>query len=337
MNRLIPEKLAIICVIVWACSCRDQGNSPAKDPFTALNKPPFKEITDSIKQSPGIPSLYIRRAGLLSQNNMHELATPDYKKAWELSGEEGIDLELISNLLITGHLAEGIKHLKEGAQQFPDNTEFNRRLAEVYLQKGQPADAMHQYTVILARDSLNFEAWYEKGMLLARLGDTTSALQALEKSFLLLPINYSGLSLANIYAAKKDPRALVICNYLLRKDSGQVQTGPVYMKGVYYSEIKQYDSAMQQFDLCIRRDWKMTDAYIEKGIILFETKRIDSAMNVFNMAATVSNTDADAYYWMGRCFEVKGDKQQAAANFDRAAALDDGFSEARAALQRVTK
>ena len=57
---------------------------------------------------------------------------------------------------------------------------------------------------------------------------------------------------------------------------------------------------MAQFDEVIRRDWKMTDAYIEKGIILYEQKQYDEALKVFNLTVTVSNTDADGYYWLGR-------------------------------------
>ncbi|MBA4166882.1 MAG: tetratricopeptide repeat protein [Chitinophagaceae bacterium] len=337
MARLTLTTIAVVYILLGLCSCRSSGNKSQKDPFQALNYPPFNDITDSIRRFPGHPEFYLRRAIVLSQNNLQELATPDYKKAWELTSDEGIELEYISNLLLTNHVTQAIQLLMQGTEKFPSNTEFNRRLGEVYLQKNQPDSAMQQFNSIIGKDSTNFEAWYDKGTLLAKLKDTTGALKALEKSFALLPINYSGMALAGIYAAKKNPRALDICNMLLAKDSGAVETAPLYMKGVYYSEAKEYDHAIEQFDLCIRRDWKMTDAYIEKGIIFLQLKRTDSALKIFNMAATVSNTDADAYFWMGRCYEAKGDKQQAAANYDRAFALDKSFIEARQGLERVTK
>jgi tetratricopeptide (TPR) repeat protein len=337
MTRLVLKTIVAVYIIIGIHSCGSPDASIKKDPFQALGHPPFDGITDSIKRFPGNPALYLRRASLLSQNNQQNLATPDYKKAWELTGDDGVNLEYISNLLITDHLAEAMRLLKQGAGKSPFNTEFNRRLGEVYLQKGEPDSALAQYNIIIQRDSTGFEAWYDKGMLLARLKDTTGAIKALERSFALLPINYSGMALANIYAAKKNPRALDICNILLAQDSMAVQTEPVYMKGVYYTEVKEYDSAIKQFDLCIRRDWKMTDAYIEKGIIFFERKKIDSAMKIFNMAATVSNTDADAYFWMARCYEAIGDKQEAAANYDRACSLDNSFTEAHDGLARVTK
>ncbi len=79
------------------------------------------------------------------------------------------------------------------------------------------------------------------------------------------------------------------------------------------------------FNECIRRDWKFADAYIEKGIVLHDLKKYDSALKVFTTAATVTNTNADAWYWMARFYEVKGKKELALVNYKRALALDKEF------------
>ncbi len=334
MLRIGPLKvLAVVFIVFQACG----GDNRKKDPAAILHRPPFAGITDSIEQSPNDPALYLRRAQLLSQNNYLAQATPDYKKAWELTKDESVELEYISNLLLTDQANVGVALLREGTVKHADNTEFNRRLGELYLQRNQPDSAIRQFDLIIAKDSSNFEAWYDKGNLLAALKDTNGAIACLERSFALMPIKYSGLVLAQIYAAKKNPRALSICDRLLSQDSAGVETDPLYVKGIYYSEINNYDLAIKEFDSCILRDWKMTDAYIEKGIIYFELKKTDSALHIFNLAATVSNTDPDAYFWMGRCYEAKGDNQEAANNYDRAYALDKTFIEAREGLERVTK
>lgn len=337
MSRNLITAALFLSVSLISIGCGNDRRHASDDPAAILHRPPFAAISDSIMSFPTQADLYLRRAMLLSQNKQQDLATADFKKAWDLTGDENIELEYISNLLLTDHAGLAEQLLVTGARKHPDNTEFTRRLAEVYLQKGATDRALLQYNNMLARDSADFEAWFDKGNLLTRLGDTTAGIAALERSFQIMPINYSGLALAGLYAARKNPRALVICDELLARDSGAVQTEPIYMKGVYYAETKQYDSAVRQFDLCISRDWKMTDAYIEKGILFYQQKLTDSALKTFSLAATVSNTDADAYYWMGRCYEAKGDKQQAATNYERAYALDNSFVEARDRLQQVTK
>jgi tetratricopeptide (TPR) repeat protein len=122
---------------------------------------------------------------------------------------------------------------------------------------------------------------------------------------------------------------------LISKDSARDLADPFFIKGIYYSNTGKYESAIIQFDSCIRRDWKFTEAYIEKGIIFFKQKNYDVAMNTFRMAATVSNSDPDAYFWIGRCYEAINKKDDAVEYYEKALALDRHFTEAGAAIQRL--
>ncbi len=53
------------------------------------------------------------------------------------------------------------------------------------------------------------------------------------------------------------------------------------------------------------------------------------------MAATVSNTSADAYYWLGRSFEATHQQEKALENYLRAVSLDKNFEEAKAGIKRL--
>jgi tetratricopeptide (TPR) repeat protein len=327
--------MAITAIVIIISSCGSEDSVEKKDYSVILHSPPVAGISDSINRFPEDPVLRQRRATLLSHLNEHLAATDDYRKIWELTGTENGALDYASNLMLAQRLNEAIAFLEECMKKFPGNTEFNRRLAEINFHKGNYKEALEEYTRILSIDSSNFEAWYDKGTLQGLMKDTAGSIESLERSFSLMPINYSGMALANMYVAKKDPRALEICDILLTRDSVHTQTEPVFMKGVYYADIKEYDKALRQFEECIRRDWKMTDAYIEKGIILFERKQYDEALKVFNMTTTVSNTDPDAYFWLGRCYEATGKTEEAITNYQRALSLDDTFTEARTALRRL--
>jgi tetratricopeptide (TPR) repeat protein len=334
MNRFFPLAIMIVLAGFHACTGDEQQH---KNPNTAriLSSSSFAGLSDSIERFPDNVELRLRRAILLSQKNLHEEATPDYKHAWDLTGDEGVALEYASNLLLSGKYNRAVSLLKECETKFQDNTEFSRRLGEIYMQNGDNNKALQEFDKIISRDSSNFEAWFDRGILMSRLKDTAEAIRSLEISFSIVPINYTGVALANIYVAQKDPRAIEICNFLISNDSARLQTEPLFLKGAYYADRQMYDSAIAQFDECIRRDWKMTDAYIEKGIIWFERENFDEALKIFSMAATVSNTDADAYYWMGRCFESTGQRDQAILNYERALSLDRSFTEARDALRRL--
>jgi tetratricopeptide (TPR) repeat protein len=325
-------KTGLLLVLIAFASCGDKkGGRQTGEQI--LQQPPYAGLTDSIKQFPQDVTLYERRGLLLAQNNLHDLATADYKQAWKMSATAGNGLLYASGLLIEGKQEEMVKLLNTLVQQFPENAEVRRRLSEAYIQLGSPKKALEQYNEILRSDSTNFEAWYEKASISAQARDTPAAIQALEHAYQLQPMLMYGISLANLYAETKNSAALTLCDALLAKESGD----PFFVKGVYYANIGQTRLALEQFENCIKRDWKLTDAYIEKGIILFNDKNIDEALKTFSLASRVSNTNPDAYYWQGRCYEISGRPEDARDNYLRAYMLDRNFTEAKSALERIDK
>lgn len=319
----IWKKLKWVAAIVLLAGCN------SNDKGSVLDKPPFAALTDSIKRYPGNTPLLLRRAEMLSQHDLHELAYNDYREAWERDSSEGVAMAYISNLFLVNRPREAMRLLENSARRFPGNPDFRRRLSEAYLQLGRSTEALAQYDNMLKADSTNFEAWYEKGMLLLEMRDTAGAIQSLARSYSLQPLSMNGVMLANLYAETKNAEAIVIADQLIQKDSTSESLDPIYIKGIYYSNIKQYPQAIEQFDKCIAKDWKFTDAYIEKGIILYEEKNIDEALQTFKMANTVSPTSPDTFFWQGRCYEAAGKKEDAIENYAKAYALDKTFIEAK--------
>jgi tetratricopeptide (TPR) repeat protein len=336
MIQLLKSNLLFLSfTCIWLAGCHSPDNTNNKYAENILETPPFTAISDSIRQFPKDASLYLRRAELLSRNNDHEIAYDDYKKSWELNPIEQTATRYASNLSITGKSAEAVKLLENCVRKFPANTEFKRLLGEAYVDSGRSKDAMNLYDNTLKKDSLDFEGWYEKGLLLEQIKDTAGAINALKKAYALQPVSTYALELAHLYAESKNPISLSICDYVISKDSSREMVDPFFIKGIYYSNTGHYGEAIEQFDSCIYWDWKFTDAYIEKGIAFFKQKNYDEALHTFHMAASVSNTFPDAYYWIGRCYEAINKKDEAIINYKRAISLDRKFTEAKEALQRV--
>ncbi len=326
---------------LWATGCNSRGNQQ-EDQEAILNHAPFAGITDSIRQAeaasaaaPVAAELYFRRGEYLSRNNKHELAAADFQRSWLLQPDESTGLRYSSTLMIISRTGKAIQLLKDCIHRFPSNSTFPSMLGDIYQQLGRTREALSLYDTMLVSDSGNFEAWYEKGLLLEKTGDTAAAIHSLEKAYAMQPVNTYALELAHLYAEKKDPTALSICDNILRKDSAKELLDPLFIKGIYYSNTAQYRKAIVQFDSCIGRDWKFTDAYLEKGIALFKQNNYPEAMKTFQMAVNVSNTDPDGYFWIGRCFEAIGNKDQAIQYYQQALALDKDFSEAAAGIRRL--
>jgi tetratricopeptide (TPR) repeat protein len=342
MNQPFKISLSRLCrigLVAGIClfSCQGRGDKKEDNPGAILEKPPFAALTDSIHQAAPGPAagLYLRRGDLLSQHNMHEMAADDYKRSWEIRPDEETGLHYASTLSIIGRTEEAVRVLQECLKKFPANPNIAALLGDIYVQSGRMELALVLYDNLLATDSANFEAWYEKGLLLEKTKDTAGAIVSLKKAWSLQPVNTYALELAHLYAEQGNNSAVELCNEVLRKDSAGELVDPFFIKGIYYSNTGQNGKAVTQFDSCIKRDWKFTDAYIEKGILFFHSKKYDQAQNVFQMAITVSNTYPDAYFWLGRCYEAKGNKDEAIIYYQQAIALDKDFSEAKERIDKL--
>lgn len=330
MNNSLRTLFLAVCSIGFlfaGCNNQDNGNN---DRTAILHHPPYAALTDSIRHANGSSTagLYFRRAELLSRNDKHELAADDYDRSWQLNPDETTGFRYASTLTIIGQSNRAIQLLKDCRSRFPANPVFSSMLGDLLQQTNKDQEALGIYDAMLSKDSLDNETWYEKGLLLEKIHDTVPAIAALHRAYTLQPVNTYGLELAHLYAENCNPAALPICDEILRKDSAHALLDPLFIKGIYYSNIAQYKKAVALFDSCIGRDWKFTDAYLEKGIAFYKQKKYDSALSTFQMTIRVSNTYADGYYWAGRCYEATGRNDQAVLYYRQALALDKDFSEA---------
>jgi tetratricopeptide (TPR) repeat protein len=268
-------------------------------------------------------------------HNAHEAAAEDYKRAWELDPREETGLQYASALSLSGMAREKMNLLEDCIHRFPANAQFKRLYGENLSETGRKSEALEWFDQMVQENPGDFETWYEKGLLQLQRKDTAQAILSLKKAYELQPIHTYALELAHVYAETGNPATLALCDEVAAQDSAGEWVDPFFIKGIYYSNTRQYNPALIAFDSCIHRDWTFTDAYIEKGIVLFKQKNYDEALHTFHMAATVSNTNPDAYFWMGRCYEVINKKEEARINYERALALDRNFVEARAALKRL--
>jgi tetratricopeptide (TPR) repeat protein len=328
------KSFTVFLFAALAAGCQMAGNNNAENDL--LKTQPYASLTDSINQFPDNASLYLRRAELLTKNNRHEIAFYDFKKSWQINPAEQTGFEYVSNLTINARTDDAIQLLRDCIAKFPSQPEFKRLLSDAYVQAGKPAEALVLFDNILKNDSTDAEAWYEKGRLLEEMRDNVTAIACLKKAYLMQPTITYTLELANRYAENINPEALRLADDVIARDSARELTDPFFIKGIYYSNSKQYDSAIVQFDSCIGRDWKLTQAYIEKGIAFFKQKNYDNALNTFRLAATVSFSSPDAYFWIGRCYEAINKKEEAARYYQKALLLDKDFTEAREALKRVS-
>jgi tetratricopeptide (TPR) repeat protein len=338
MNQSLRNLTVLFCFVgLLAIGCNSHESKQDEERAAILRHPPFGPLTDSLLQhkTKDEAGLYFRRGELLARNDLHEMAARDYRQSWELKPDELTGFRYASTLTITGQTGKAAQILQDCLKRYPANTAFPEMLGELYQQNGEMQKAIGIYDNMLQKDSLNFDAWYEMGLMLEKGGDTVRAIRALGKAYAIQPVNTYGLELAHLYAEHRDPAALPLCDAALQKDTAHTSLDPFFIKGIYFSNTAQYKKAIVQFDSCVVRDWKFADAYLEKGIALFKLQQYKPALQSFQMTIKVSEANADGYFWIGRVYEATGFKQQAVVYYRQALSLDKNFTEAAAGIKRL--
>lgn len=333
------SKLSKISAIIALCATffiTGCGHKEEASPYDELlTQSPFAALTDSIKRQPERDELYLRRAILLNKNNYPEPALADFQKAWSLKKNEQYALG-ISTILSGTKPDSAIQFLNVALKQIPQSILLQLSLATIYDAQKKPDDAMTICERILKMNPDQLDALVMKADLLEKKNNTTESIATLEKACKIAPyladINYN---LAYKYAENKIPKAIAFSDSLIKKDSLGQHAEPYYCKGIYYSNINDKIKALASFNEAIQHDYNFINAYIEKGKIFYDQKKYSDAMKTFNLAATISTTFADAYYWMGRCEEAQGQKEEAKLNYQRAYGLDKTFTEAKEAAEKL--
>lgn len=335
MNLFAKIIAALAAVLILVSSCHDKK---PESPYAAiLTRPPFLALTDSIKKFPGDDGLYFRRAVLLNSNNQPEPAMADFKKAWSLKKDERYAFGL-GNLLLDRKPDSAILFLQAALRDLPASYLLQLTLARSLAAGNRIDEALKTCNELLQQSPEKVEVLQLKAELLSLKRDDTAAIGLLEQAYQLAPFDIDlNYELAFKYAESKNPRVLALCDSLIKADSGQRHAEPYYYKGIYYSNTGNKSAALQQFDAAIGHDYTYLNAYIEKGRVLYEQKKIKEALAVFQLANRISIKFADAWYWMGKCEEALGRKEEAKLDYQRALGLDPTFTEAGEAVEKINK
>lgn len=329
-------KARLICslfLIIVVCSCADSGNPSPYEQL--LLKEPYANLTDSIHRYPSEPGIYYRRGMLLYKNNNIPPALADFKKAWALDKKENYAVG-ISNALQVNDPDSNILFLKEALLLLPQSISLRVHLIQGYADLQRVDDALAVCNEVLQQHPNQVAVLMMKSDLLEEKNDPAGAVSSLELAYYLAPFNKDlCYNLAFKYAQTKNPRTLALCDSLIGSEVKEKDAEPYYFKGVYFANINNKTTALGMFDKSIEVNYTFLDAYMDKGQILYDEQKYSAAAAVFQLALKVSSTYADGYYWLGRCQEALGQKEDARLNYQRAYGLDKSLAEAKAAADKL--
>jgi tetratricopeptide (TPR) repeat protein len=318
--------------LLISCNDNDEAAAPGEE---VLSQAPYSTITDSLKREPKNAELYFRRAILLNTNNLPDLALLDFQHAWAQAKQEKYAVG-ISNILLDKKSDSLIAFMNEALGKLPESLLLRLALVRAYDARNMTDSALAACDHLLATEPDQVNTLMLKASLLEKKEDTSGMISVLEKAHRLLPANLEVTEkLAYQYAESKNSKALALADSLIMIDTLLQHPDAYYIKGMYYSNINDRANAISLFDQTIRHDHRYLNAYIEKGKIQLNQKKTAEAFKTFELANTVSPAFPDAWFWMGKCQEAMGQKEDAKLNYEKAYGLDKTFTEAKEAAEKL--
>jgi tetratricopeptide (TPR) repeat protein len=236
----------------------------------------------------------------------------------------------------TRKLPPYVNDLAERVNKHPDSTGLRFMLVEAYDSLGLYQEGIAQTDSIIKRDSLNNAVWMRKGMLQEKAKDTLGAISSYKKSISIYPAVDAQLSLANLYAERKNDTALLILVNVSRMMPDNITLANCdFIAGVYHARKGNVKMAEELFNRCISENIGLMEAYIEKGLLYYDRKKFDEALKIFQTATSVNARYADAFYYQARCYEAMGKTQEAISLYKQALSVDPELKEASTALTRL--
>jgi tetratricopeptide (TPR) repeat protein len=333
MKKAVKIITCILTGMILLSSCHDKKKTSPFDDI--LSQPPYTDLTDSIKKEPGSDELLFRRAVLLNKNNLPEPALADFQRAWSLNKDERYALG-IGTLLLDKKPDSAIIFLNSALKELPNSLLLQLNLARGYDAKNKTEEALKICNDILLHNPNQVDVLKMKADLLVKNDDQPGAIEILERAYSITPFDIDlNYLLADKYAESNNVKVISLCDSMIKKDSLHIHPEPYYYKGIYFSNINDKAKALTLFTEAIQHDYYFLNAYIEKGRVLYDQKKYMDGLKTFQLANTIKPTFPDAYYWMGKCQEALGQKEEARLNYEKAYGLDKTFTEAKEALENL--
>lgn len=230
-----------------------------------------------------------------------------------------------------------LQELETKLEQEPQVDSIREQFVEQLVENQQYEKALTQVEQLLQKQPANPAYLFMKADALERIGDTAKAILAYEQSIASAGVfTEAELRLASLYAETGNPKAVDLCDALLKDPTAaRLRSDILFVKAAYYVKSKAPSKALVIYNQLIREDYTYLDAYIEKGLVFYDQKKFKEALTVFTQSTDVSNKFADGYFWMAKAQEKLNLTTEAIDNYKRSLALDQSIGEAREGLKRL--
>ncbi len=323
----------IIASLCFLFSCKS-GN-PKTNEVALTGDPAINELTEAIRKSPDDPELYLRRSELFYEQEAYDQAIEDLARVLKLDSTNLRAQHLLADVYLDDYQsALALAVLTRASNLNPDSIGTKLKLSEFQLILKQYDQALQTLADIMKINPGNPEALFMLGMVYRDQGKTDLAIGAFQSAVERNPdMSEAWVILGDLMDRTNNPLAIQYFDNAIRVDPDNVAAW--HAKAYYLQNNDKIDEALEIYQKIHSMDAQYPEAYLNSAILLIYKDSLDAAMKELIILEKVEPTNPATWFYKGKIYQFKGQKDLAKAAFEQALKLDDKYDQARDALNEL--
>ena len=323
----------VIASLFFLISCKP-GNSN-KDEVPLTGDPAINELTEAIRKSPNDPELYLRRSELFYEQEAYDQAIEDLARVLKLDSTNLKAHHLLADVYLDDYQSSlALAALTRAASLYPDSINTKLKLSEFQLILKQYDQAFQTLADIMKIHPGNPEALFMLGMVYRDQGKTDLAIAAFQSAVERNPdMSEAWVILGDLMDRTNNPLAIQYFDNAIRVDPENVSAW--HAKAYYLQNNDKIDEALEIYKKIHSIDAQYPEAYLNSAILLIYKDSLDAAMDELNILEKVEPANPATWFYKGKIYQFRGQKELARSAFEQALKLDDNYEQARDALNEL--
>ncbi len=202
-----------------------------------------------------------------------------------------------------------------------DKQQFYARGRQL-LVEGKYPQAIEMFNILAQIDSLNYDAFFLRGIAKYNLGDFFGAESDFNTTLRKNPIYTPAYHYRAITLSRTGKYDLALKDLEAAVDLRPSYTGLYFSRGVTFFLSQQFEKAISDFNRFLKYEPKVQDAYLNRGAAYLYLGDTTKALDDYNTAINLNRFEPEGYIRRSRVFQMKGMNREALEDLDKAIQLD---------------
>jgi tetratricopeptide (TPR) repeat protein len=329
MNRLL-----YFIIFLLFSSCKNETTQQLTNgsaPITGDAE--IDKLTIEIERDPLNAKLRYGRALKLYDKKMLDECIEDMRVAITIDSINPDYYHLVADAFLDNNLSsKALQSMEKVVKLYPERIVSLLKYAEFQHILRQSQAAILTCNEIIRLDPQNAEAYFMLGTILKDMGENQRAINSFQTATEMdEKLTDAWVSLGNLYAEKKDKKAIIYYQNAIDIDSKNPSAKQAL--AYFFQQNNNIDKAITVYEEIINAHPAYTDAYFNCGILLTEKKQFNQALEKFNILLGISPQDLEAYYYRGLIYKELKFYDKALSDFENANKISNGRDELKSLIE----